>query len=83
MLLRLTAGFFLRRQARRMVGAAVACAQGKERPAQILKDLEHPTPQATLHWAEKAAPSSGLFLERVRYAGDPENTPLAPILRVL
>jgi len=82
LLLRVTAGFFLRRQVRRMVGAAVACGLGKEKPEHILKDLEHPTPQATLQWAEKAAPSAGLFLERVRYAGDSEASPLRPILRV-
>jgi len=69
-ILRITAGHFLRRQVRRMVGAAVQCALGRENLDHLRRDLAHPTPQATLHWAEKAAPSSGLFLERVGYAGE-------------
>ena len=81
-LLRVTAGFFLRRQVRRMVGAAVLCGLGKARPELLRRDLERPTPEANLHWAEKAAPAAGLFLERVRYPGDPEPAPLAPVLRV-
>lgn len=81
-MLRLTAGFFLRRQVRRMVGATVLCGLGKEKIERLRRDLEHPTPEATLYWADKAAPAAGLFLERVRYPGDPENTPLVPILRV-
>lgn len=81
-LLRITAGFFLRRQVRRMVGAAVLCGLGRERLERLRRDLEHPTQEANLFWAEKAAPSAGLFLERVRYAGDPESAPLVPVLRV-
>jgi tRNA pseudouridine38-40 synthase len=71
-LLRITARHFLRRQARRLVGAAVLCGLGREKPETVDRDLMKPTPQATLHWAENAAPSSGLFLEYVRYSGDPE-----------
>ncbi len=82
-LLRLTAGFFLRRQVRRMVGAAVLCGLGKEKVEHIRRDLKHPTEEATLYWADKAAPAAGLFLERVRYSGDPEMEPLLPVLRVL
>lgn len=83
LLLRITGGFFLRRQVRRMVGAAVACALGKEKLEHIRRDLERPSKEATLSWAEKAAPAAGLFLERVRYAGEPEAPPLQPVLRVL
>jgi len=81
-LLRLTAGFFLRRQVRRMVGAAVLCGLGKEKLERLRRDLERPSDEATLYWAEKAAPAAGLFLERVRYPGDPESIPLLPVLRV-
>ncbi len=69
-LLRITAGFFLKRQVRRMVGAAVLCGLGRENALHIQRDLLEPSPQANLHWAEKAAPAAGLFLERVRYPGD-------------
>ena len=71
-LLRITARHFLRRQARRLVGAAVLCGLGREKQETLVRDLLRPTAKATLHWAENAAPSSGLFLERVRYSGDPE-----------
>jgi len=74
-MLRLTAGFFLRRQVRRMVGASVACALGEEEPRRVLEDLRDPTEAANLYWGAKAAPASGLFLEAVRYSGDPEPGP--------
>jgi len=80
-LLRITAGHFLRRQVRRMVGAAVQCALGRESLEQLQRDLDHPNPEANLYWAEKAAPASGLFLERVGYAGDvPETEGRAMVL---
>jgi tRNA pseudouridine38-40 synthase len=79
LLLRVTASHFKYRQVRRMVGAAVQCAQGKARPEEILRDLERPTPEARDRWAATAAPASGLFLERVRYPGDPEHLPLRPV----
>jgi tRNA U38,U39,U40 pseudouridine synthase TruA len=66
---------FYRRLARRMVGAAVACGLGEEEPRRLLEDLQNPTEAANLHWGAKAAPASGLFLEAVRYAGDPEPGP--------
>jgi len=75
-LLRVTAGHFLHRQVRRMVGAAVLCALGKERAGRIQQDLEHPTSEANLFWGASAAPASGLFLERVQYPGGPDNGPV-------
>ena len=76
LLLRVTATHFLRRQVRRMVGAAVHCALGKERPERVVQDLANPTEEANLFWGATAAPSAGLFLERVRYPGDPVEFPL-------
>lgn len=74
-LLRVRATHFFRRQVRRMVGASVACALGEEEPRRVQEDLRAPTEAANLHWAAKAAPASGLFLETVRYPGDPEPGP--------
>ncbi len=74
-LLRVRATHFYRRLVRRMVGAAVACAAGLEEPRRIQEDLRNPTEAANLYWGAKAAPSSGLFLESVRYPGDPEPGP--------
>jgi tRNA pseudouridine38-40 synthase len=75
-LLRVTAIHFLRRQARRMVGAAVQCALGREHPERVARDLARPSAAATQLWGASAAPASGLFLERVRYPGDPADVPL-------
>ncbi|MBL0313660.1 MAG: tRNA pseudouridine synthase A [Holophagaceae bacterium] len=81
-LLRITATHFLRSQVRRMVGAAVSCALGDDDPARILADLKAPTKEANLHWGKLAAPAAGLFLERVRYSGDPETGALNPVVSV-
>ncbi|WP_306589438.1 tRNA pseudouridine(38-40) synthase TruA [Geothrix sp. 21YS21S-4] len=81
-LLRVRATHFYRRQVRRMVGAAVACALGEEEPRRVLEDLRAPTEAANLSWGAKAAPASGLCLEAVRYAGDPEPAPPRPTLLV-
>ncbi len=75
-LLRVTADHFLHRQVRRMVGAAVACAQGKARIEALRGDLARPTPEANLAWGALAAPAAGLFLEHVAYPGDPGPGPL-------
>lgn len=83
LLLRATASHFLRRQVRRMVGAAVACAQGRAREADLRRDLQAPTAEATARWAALAAPASGLFLEQVHYPGAPgpgAATPAIPVL---
>jgi tRNA pseudouridine38-40 synthase len=79
-LLRVRATHFYRRQVRRMVGAAVACGLGEEEPRRVVEDLRNPTEAANLFWGAKAAPASGLFLEAVRYAGDPEPGPPRPTL---
>ncbi len=81
-LLRVTASHFLRRQVRRMVGASVACALGDEDPKSIAADLKTPSEEANLHWGKLAAPSAGLFLERVRYTGDPEIGILKPLVDI-
>jgi len=81
-LLRVIATHFLRRQVRRMVGAAVHCALGKERPGRILLDLQQPSAEANLYWGATAAPSAGLFLERVRYPGDPIEDPIRAAMPV-
>ncbi|GLH68949.1 tRNA pseudouridine synthase A [Geothrix rubra] len=81
-LLRVRATHFFRRQVRRMVGAAVACGVGEEEPRRIVEDLRDPTEAANRLWAAHAAPASGLFLERVRYAGDPEPGPPQPTLLI-
>jgi tRNA pseudouridine38-40 synthase len=81
-LLRVRATHFYRRLVRRMVGAAVACALGDEEPRRVIEDLRNPTEAANLYWGAKAAPASGLFLESVRYPGDPEPGPPKPTVAI-
>lgn len=81
-LLRVRATHFYRRLVRRMVGAAVACALGDEEPRRVMEDLRNPTEAANLYWGAKAAPASGLFLESVRYPGDPEPGPPKPTVSI-
>lgn len=81
-LLRVTSRHFFHRQVRRMVGAAVACAQGKAKLEDLRRDLKRPTPDANLRWGALAAPAAGLFLERVRYGGDGPLTAIHPLIEV-
>ena len=81
-LLRVTASHFKRSQVRRMVGAAITCAMGDADPARIVDDLAKPTKEAALFWSERAAPSAGLFLERVKYKGEAAVGPLTPFIQV-
>ena len=81
-LLRVTASHFKRSQVRRMVGAAVTCALGEADPEQVVVNLTNPTRDAALFWSERAAPSAGLFLERVRYKGEPAAGELRPFIEV-
>lgn len=81
-LLRATASHFKRSQVRRMVGAAVSCAFGEADPARVKKDLAQPTRDAALFWSEHAAPSAGLFLERVKYKGESAAGSLTPFILV-
>ena len=81
-LLRVTARHFFHRQVRRMVGAAVAVAQGKARPEELARDLKRPSKEANLRWGALAAPAAGLFLERVRYGGDGPPSAIHPVIEV-
>ena len=85
LLLRVTGRFFLRKQARRMVGAVVHCAMGNADIGQIRRDLKSPSHKSALFWAEKTAPASGLFLESVDYPDTRKasgQSHLRPILRI-
>ncbi len=81
-LLRATASHFKRSQVRRMVGAAVSCALGESAPDRVKHDLAKPTRDSSLYWSERAAPSAGLFLERVTYKGESPVGPLQPFIEV-
>jgi len=76
-LFRLTASHFLWKMVRRVVGTLVQVGGGELRPQDFaLMVLGRNPPAGAGLPAEWTAPPSGLFLERVRYEGDP---PLAPL----
>ena len=74
-LIRLCASHFLWNQVRRMVGALAAVGRGEAKPGEVAGWLSGgaspPLP---------AAPAAGLFLEAVRYPGEPDQLPpLGPL----
>jgi tRNA pseudouridine38-40 synthase len=78
-LLRFVASHFLWKMVRRLVGALVQVGAGRLAPGDFaaLLDPAAAAP-AGVDPARWTAPPSGLFLERVRYPGDPPLPPLAP-----
>ena len=80
-LVRVRGSHFLWKMVRRMVGVLAASGRGeiKARDAgQFLTDTPRAGAKATA--AALAAPSAGLFLECVRYKGDPPIGPLRPMI---
>lgn len=70
-LVRIEASHFLWKMVRRVVGVLVEVGTGRVEPTEIPEILAG----RALDPAKVTAPPSGLFLEKVRYAGDP---PLSP-----
>lgn len=75
-LVRLVASHFLWKMVRRLVGALVEVGGGALAAEEFRALIEQPG-RGGARPAEWTAPPSGLFLERVRYAGDPPLAPLA------
>lgn len=71
-LVRVAGSHFLWKMVRRIVGVLVASGRGELTPAEVASLLERPSRLP----AQLTAPASGLFLERVRYPGDPARLPL-------
>lgn len=78
-LLRFEASHFLWRMVRRLTGALVSVGQHRLEMEAWRSLLEPDDVEASDHAvSEWTAPSSGLFLESVRYPGDPQLGPLVP-----
>src|SRR5918995_1545701 len=77
-LVRIIGSHFLWRMVRRLVGVLAAVGRGDLTAAQAAGFME----EASELPATLTAPSSGLFLEAVYYAGDPEPGPLQPVVSV-
>ena len=81
-LIRLRASHFLWRMVRRAVGTLVEVGTGRLSVDEIPALLDPDGPEREPGPAQWTAPPSGLFLERVRYDGDPKVGDLRPVLWV-
>jgi tRNA pseudouridine38-40 synthase len=83
LLIRVRGSHFLWKMVRRMVGVLAAVGRGEidAREATSLLDPSR-MQDARATAAALAAPAAGLFLEAVRYNGDPELGPLRPLLYI-
>ncbi len=81
-LLRFTASHFLWKMVRRLVGALVRLGSGRLDQRAFAALLAGDAGRGGGQPAEWTAPPSGLFLERVAYAGDPPAAPIAPAVPV-
>jgi tRNA pseudouridine38-40 synthase len=77
-LIRVEGSHFLWKMVRRIVGVIVAAGKGQIPPAAIARYLKEKSDEP----AGMAAPSSGLFLERVYYEGDARLEGLEPLLAI-
>jgi len=77
LLVRLVASHFLWKMVRRLVGVLVQVGMGALPPEIVAAGLAGDPSADGLEPARFTAPPSGLFLERVRYAGEPPLGPLA------
>jgi tRNA pseudouridine38-40 synthase len=82
-LIRVRGSHFLWKMVRRMVGVLAAAGRGEIAPAHAASFLGSERAAETKKTAAAlAAPAAGLFLEAVRYQGDPPIGRLAPLLVV-
>lgn len=81
-LVRVVASHFLWKMVRRLVGTLVEVGGGGLSVAAFQALVEAPEEGSRARPAEWTAPPSGLFLERVLYAGDPALGALAPAMPV-
>ena len=80
-LIRVQGSHFLWKMVRRMVGVLAAVGRGDLAAGDAGRLLDD-TSQSASGPAALAAPSAGLFLERVIYRGDPAVPPLAPVIAI-
>ena len=83
MLIRVQGSHFLWRMVRRIVGVLAAVGRG-ELPAEAAGALLDPGSREsrTVQPAALSAPAAGLFLEHVRYKGDPGPGPIRPLIAI-
>jgi tRNA pseudouridine38-40 synthase len=79
-LIRVQGSHFLWKLVRRIVGVLAAVGRGDLRLPEAAAMLAGAAPRKSPTPAELTAPAAGLFLESVRYEGDPPAGPIAPVL---
>jgi tRNA pseudouridine38-40 synthase len=79
-LIRVQGSHFLWKMVRRIVGVLAAVGRGELRGADALALLAGERARGVPTAAELTAPAAGLFLESVRYEGDPPIGPLRPVV---
>jgi tRNA pseudouridine38-40 synthase len=80
-LIRVRGSHFLWKMVRRMVGVLAAVGKGDVKATDAAAFLDpSQTQKSRATAAALAAPAAGLFLEGVRYAGDPSFPPMRPVL---
>ena len=82
-LIRVRGSHFLWKMVRRMVGVLAAVGRGEIRPREAAAFLDPSrATEARTTAAALAAPGAGLFLESVRYRGDPPLGPIRPVMHI-
>jgi tRNA pseudouridine38-40 synthase len=81
-LIRIQGSHFLWKMVRRIVGVLAAVGRGDLRGADAVGLLRGEAPRGLPTVAELTAPAAGLFLESVRYEGDPPIGPIRPVLTI-
>jgi tRNA pseudouridine38-40 synthase len=79
-LVRVQGSHFLWKMVRRIIGVLAAVGRGDLRTPDAVRLLTDETPPGMPTVAELTAPAAGLFLESVRYEGDPPIGPITPVL---
>jgi tRNA pseudouridine38-40 synthase len=81
-LVRVQGSHFLWKMVRRIVGVLAAVGRGEMKPGNAAELLRGRPRSGGATPAELTAPSAGLFLERVSYAGDPAPGPVRPVIAI-
>jgi tRNA pseudouridine38-40 synthase len=81
-LIRVHGSHFLWKMVRRMAGVLAAVGRGELSASQAAALLEAADAKSAASPAALAAPAAGLFLEYVRYKGDPPAPPIRPVINI-
>jgi tRNA pseudouridine38-40 synthase len=81
-LIRVQGSHFLWKMVRRIVGVLAAVGRHEIRPDSAATLLDSNARSQAVNPAALSAPAAGLFLEHVRYPGDPPTGPLRPLIAI-